>query len=148
MVYPINVASNDKKIQTWPAAAVTTFLRKFRTPAMIDPIIPGRAAADLLAILPRSLVRPFSLFLNHSLSLFGCFGEDPPAPAAPAAQPVSEAMIVEMIYSKTVNTAVFVITCSLKMSLTFSRRVRSPSRIFLSSAASAKTEIKIFCDVG
>ena len=87
MVYPINVASNDKKIQTWPAAAVTTFLRKFRTKSMIDPIIPGSAAAALPAILPRSLARAFSLFLNHSLSLFGCFGGNPPAPAAPPSQP-------------------------------------------------------------
>ena len=126
MVYPINVASNDKKIQTWPAAAVTTFLRKFRTPAMIDPIIPGSAAAALPAILPISLARDLSLFLNHSLSLFGCFGGDPPAPAAPAAPPVSEVMIVEMINPNAVNTAVIVIHCSLKMSLNFSRRVRSP----------------------
>lgn len=102
MVYPINVASDDRKIQTWPAAAVTTFLRKFRTPAIIDPIIPGSAAAALPAILPRSLARALSLFLNHSLSLLGCFGGDPPAPAAP---PVSEVMIVEMINPNAVNTA-------------------------------------------
>ena len=50
MVYPINVASDDKNIQTWPAEAVTTFLRKFRTPAMIDPIIPESAAAASPAI--------------------------------------------------------------------------------------------------
>ena len=127
MVYPINVASDDKTIQTWPAAAVTTFLREFKTPAIIDPIIPGSAAAALPAILPRSLARALSLFLNHSLSLL-CLGgfADPPAPALP----VSEVMIVEMINPKAVNTAVIVIPCSLKMSLTFSRRVRSPSRIF------------------
>ena len=67
--------------QTCPAAAVTTFLRKFRTPAMIDPMIPGSAAAALPASLPRSLERVLSLFLTHSLSLLGFFGgvEDPPA---------------------------------------------------------------------
>ena len=97
MVYPINVASNEKKIQTWPAAAVTTFLRKLRTPAMIDPILPGNAAAALPAILPRSLARAFSIFLSHSLSLLG-FGDPPVAPAPP----VSEVMIVEMINPKTV----------------------------------------------
>ena len=74
MVYPINVASDDKNIQTWPAEAVTTFLRKFRTPAMIDPICPGSAAAALPTILPRSLARALSLFLGHSLSLLGFLG--------------------------------------------------------------------------
>ena len=39
-------------------------------------------------------------------------------------------MIVEMINPKTVNISVIVIPCSLKASLTFSRRVRSPSTIF------------------
>ena len=66
MVYPINVASDDKKIQTLPAAKVT-FMRKLRTPAMIDPIISGSAVAALPAFLPRAL----SLFLSHSLSLLG-----------------------------------------------------------------------------
>ena len=103
-------------------------LKKFRTPAMIDPIIFGRAAAALPAILPRSLARDLSLYLNHSLSLLGFFGgvNDPPAPALP----VSEVMIVEMINPNVVNIAVIAIPCSLKISLTFSKRVISPSRIF------------------
>ena len=92
---------------------VTTFLRKFRTPAMIDPTIPGSAAAALTAILPRNLARALSLFLNHSLSLLGFFWgvDDPPAPAAP---PVSEVMIVEMINPNAVNTAVIVIPCRIR----------------------------------
>ena len=126
MVYPINVASDDRNIQTWPAAAVTTFLKKFRTPAMIVPIIPRSAAAALPAILPRGLARALSLFFNRSLSLLGCFGGEP-APPAPS---ISEVMIVEMINPNSANTAVIVILCSLTMSLTFSRRVRSPSIIF------------------
>ena len=126
MVYPINVASDDRNIQTWPAAAVIIFLKKFRTPAMILPIIPRSAAAALPAILPRGLARALSLFFNHSLSLLGCFGGEP-APPAPS---ISEVMIVEMINPNVVNIAVIAIPCSLKISLTFSKRVISPSRIF------------------
>ena len=127
MVYPTSVAKDDKNIQAWPTAVVTTFLRKFRTPAMIDFIISGSAAAALPAIQPRSLAGAVSLFLNHSLSFLGFSGgvDDPPAP------PVSEVMIVEIFNPNAVKTTVIVIFCSLKMSLTFSRRVRFPSRIFL-----------------
>ena len=63
-----------KNSQTCSAAAVTTFLRKFRIPAMIDPMIPGNAAAALPASRPRSLARALSLFLTHSLTLLGFFG--------------------------------------------------------------------------
>ena len=111
--------------QTCSAAAVTTFLRKFRTPAMIDPMIPGSAAAALPAILPRSLARALSLFFINSLSLLGFFGGDEePAP------PVRAVTIVEMISPREVKTAVMVSPCSLKTSLSFSRRLRSSSRIF------------------
>ena len=92
MVYPINVASDDRNIQTWPAAAVTTFLKKFRTPAMIVPIIPRSAAAALPAILPRGLARALSLFFNQSLSLLGCFGGEPAALSS--AVPVKTEMTV------------------------------------------------------
>lgn len=84
-------------------------------PVMIEPMIPGRAAAALPASLPRSLARAFSLFLNHSLTLFGCFGgvvEPPPPP------PVNEVMIVEMTSPNAVNTTVIVRPCSLKIFVT------------------------------
>ena len=112
--------------QTCPAAAVTTFLRKFRTPATIDPMIPGNAAAALPASLPRTLARALSLFLIHSLSLLGFFWgvDDLTAP------PVNALMRVEMIKPIEVNTAVMVSPCSLKTSLSFSRRLKSSSRIF------------------
>ena len=114
--------------QTYSAAAVTTFLRKIRTPAMIDPMIPGNAAAALQASLPRSRARALSLFFTHFLTLLGCFGGfgDPPAPAPP----VRVVTIVEMIKPIEVNTAVMVSPCSLKTSLSFSQRLRSSSRIF------------------
>ena len=84
-----------KNNHTCPAAAATTFLRKFNTPAMIDPMIPGNAAAALPASLPRSLPRALSLFFTHSLSLLGFLGRAvEPAVAAP---PVSDEIIVEMI---------------------------------------------------
>jgi len=69
---------------------------------MMNPMIPGRAAAALPASLLRSLARAFSLFFTHSLTLFGCFGgvlEDPPPP-------VSAVMIVEMMSPTLVTTAV------------------------------------------
>ena len=124
----IKVAIEVRNNQTCFAAAVTTFLRKFRTPAMIDPMIPGSAVAALPASLPRSRARALSLFFTHSLTLLGCFGGfgDPPAPAPP----VRVVTIVEMIKSIEVNTAVMVRPCSLKTSLSFSRRLRSSSRIF------------------
>ena len=124
--YAIKVAMKVRNNQTCPAAAVTTFLRKFRTPAMIDPMIPGSVAAALPASLPRSRARALSLFFTHSLTLLGCFG----GVGEPALPPVRAVTIVEMIKPIEVNTAVMVSPCSLKTSLSFSRRLRSPSRIF------------------
>ena len=111
--------------QTCPAAAVTTFFSKFKTPAMIDPMIPGNAAAALPASRPSTLARALSLFLTHSLSLLGFFrGVEEPL------LPVNALMRVEMIKPKDVKTAVIVNPCSLKISLSFSRRLKSSSRIF------------------
>ena len=85
---------------------------------MIDPMIPGSAAAALPASLPRSRARAFNLFLTHSLSLLGFFGgvEEPPL----AAPPVRAVTIVEMIRPIEVKTAVIVKPCSLRISLSFS----------------------------
>ena len=41
---------------------------------MIDPMIPGNAAAALPASRSRCLAKALSLFLIYSLSLFGFFG--------------------------------------------------------------------------
>ena len=93
-------------------------------------MIPGKAAAALPARRPKTRARALSLFLNHSLSLFGFFGgggggeEDPPPP-------VRAVMIVEMSSPMEVKTAVIVKPCSLKMSLIFSRKLKSSSRILL-----------------
>ena len=96
--------------QTCPAAVMTTFFRRFRTPAMIDPMIPGSAAAALPANLPRSLARAFNLFLIHSLTLLGFFGgvDEPPAPPPH----VIEVILVEIIKPSDVSTAVIVNPCS------------------------------------
>ena len=122
----MRVAMEVRNNQTCPAAAVTTFLRKFKTPVMIDPMIPGNAAAALPASRPMTLARALSLFLIHSLSLLGFFTgvEDPPA------LPVKAVTIVEVIRPIKVKTAVIFNPCSLKTSLSFSRRLRSSSRIF------------------
>ena len=94
----MRVAIEVKNNHTCPAAAATTFLRKFRTPAMIDPIIPGSAAAALPASLPRSLPRALSLFLIHSPTLLGFLGGvGEPLVAAP---PVSAETNVEIIQTK------------------------------------------------
>ena len=123
--YPIRVAIEVRKSHTCPAAAVS-FLRKFRIPAMIDPMIPGSAAAALPASLPKSLARALRA-LTHSLSLLGFLGGVEEPPALP---PVTEVTMVEMISPNDVSTAVIVSPCSLRMSLSFSRRPRSSSRIF------------------
>ena len=123
----IKVAMEVRNSQTCSAAGVTTFLRKFRTPAMIDPMTPGSAAAALPVSLPRSRARALSLFFTHSSTLLGFFGGVVDPAAAP---PVRVVTIVEMIKSIEVNTAVMVRPCSLKTSLSFSRRLRSSSRIF------------------
>ena len=114
--------------QTCPAAAVTTFLRKFRTPAMIDPMIPGMQQLLYLRVYRKVELRALSLFLTHSLSLLGFFGgvEEPPA----AAPPVRAVTIVEMIKPSEVSTAVIVSPCSLKTSLSFSRRLQILHREF------------------
>ena len=101
------------------------FFEKFRTPAMIDPMIPGNAAAALPASLPRSRARALSLFLIHSLSFLGFFGG-----VEELLAPVNALMRVEMIKPIEVKTAVIVNPCSLKTSLSFSQRLRSSSRIF------------------
>jgi len=59
---------------------------------MIDPMIPGRAAAALPASLPKSLARALSLFLTHSLSLLGFFGGFLPPPPPP---PVKAVIMVD-----------------------------------------------------
>jgi len=95
---------------------------------MIDPMIPGRAAAALPASLPKSLARALSLFLTHSLTLLGFFGGlDPPPPPPP---PVRAVMMVDTKRPIIVKTAVMVRPCSLKTSLIFSLSDRSPSMIF------------------
>ena len=102
--------------QTCPAAAVATFLRKFKKP--------GNAL--LPASRPRTLARALILFFIHSFSLLGIFGvvEDP------LALPVKAVTIVDMIRPIEVKTAVMVNPCSLNTSFSFSRRLRSSSRIF------------------
>ena len=112
----MRVAMEVRNNQTCPAAAVTTFLRKFKTPVMIDPMIPGNAAAALPASQPMTLARALSLFLIHSLRLLGSFGgvEDPPA------LPVKAVTIIEMTRPIEVKTAVMVNPCSLKTSLSLS----------------------------
>ena len=107
-----------RNIQTCPAVAVTTFLRKFRTPAIIDPTIPGSAAAALPASRPRSRAKALSLLFTHSLTLLGFFGRVEEPPAAPP--PVNEVMMVEMTSPNDVNTAVIFKPCSLKISFSFS----------------------------
>ena len=90
-------------------------------------MIPGNAAVTLPASRPRTLARALSLFLIHSLRLLGSKivrVEDPPA------LPVKAVTIIEMIRPIEVKTAVMVNPCSLKTSLSFSRRLRSSSRIF------------------
>ena len=116
-----------KNNHTCCEAATTAFLRKFKMPATIDPMIPGRAATALPASLPRSLARALSFPFIHSLSLFGCFGGL--AVAAPS-PPVKKPMIVETTSPREVSTAVIVKPCSLNISLIFSQRVKSSSRIF------------------
>ena len=116
-----------RNIQTCPAVAVTTFLKKFRTPAIIDPTIPGSAAAALPTSRPKSLASDFSLLFTHSPTLLGFFGVKEP-PAAPP--PVNEVMMVEMTSPSDVNTTVIVKPCSRKMSFSFSQRLMSSSRLF------------------
>ena len=57
---------------------------------MIDPIIPGSAAAALPASLPRSLPRALSLFLTHSPILLGFLGRAVEPTAAPPVYDASE----------------------------------------------------------
>ena len=68
-------------------------------PAMIDPMIPGMAAAAFAASLPRTRARAFNLFLTQSLTVFGFLEgvEDPPFGALPL--PVKEMTIVEISQS-------------------------------------------------
>ena len=121
------MAIDVKNSHTCSLAAVTTFLRKLRTPAMIDPMIPGSAAAALPASLPKSLARALSLSLTHSLSLLGFFG----GVLAPPPPPTVNAVIMVEIRSPTlVKMVVMVRPCSLKTILIFSLSERSPSRIF------------------
>ena len=96
---------------------------------MIDPMIPGSAAAALPASLPRSLPRALSLFLVHSPTLLGFLGGvgEPPV----AALPVSAETNVEIIKPSDVSTAVMVNPCSLRMSLSFSRKLMIAVENFL-----------------
>ena len=77
-------------------AAVTNFLRKLRTPAIIDSMIPGSA----------SLARALSLAFTHSLSLLGFFGGVVPPPLLPP--PVSAVIMVEIRRTTLVKKAVMV----------------------------------------
>ena len=94
--------------------------------AMIDPMIPGMAAVAFAASLPRTRARAFNLFLTHSLTVFGFLEGVEGFPALPL--PAKEVTIVEISNPTAVSTAVIVNPCSLKTSLTFSRRLRSSSQ--------------------
>ena len=109
---------------------------------MIEPMIPGNAAAALPASRPKSLARALSLFLIHSPILLGFLGGvvDPPV----AAPPVRDETIVEMIKPSDVSTAVIVKPCSLRISLSFSFKFRSSSRIF--SIVCLILETRVLCD--
>ena len=86
--------------------------RKFKAPAIMEPIIPGRAAAAFCASLPNNLIKALSLFFNQFLNCSGFEGgfELPPELLLP---PVKLVIIVSNIKPKDIKIAVIVIPCSL-----------------------------------
>ena len=90
------------------------------------------------ASLPKTLARTLSFPFTHSLSLFGCFGGEPPEDP-----PIKIPMMVEMTSPREVNTAVIVKPCFLKASLIFSRKIKSPSSMF-STVYACKLRCQLF----
>ena len=59
------------KALTCSAANCATFFKKLKAPAIIDPIIPGNAAAAFPAHRPNNLIKALSLSLTQSLIFSG-----------------------------------------------------------------------------